>query len=363
MNYRFLVNTLTDWDEPPRARHQVTYALAKRYPVVFISSNRIGFPNLREQHITDNLCVITPYFIIDSRIRTRIPLLNRIYQKWLYSKLNKVYQGFYVINFDFTALYLHSYFKDSIYYCNDDHIGLSYKYNRRWIANYHNSCEQTVIKHAGLCIATSRFLVEKIKALNPNTFEIRLGSPDIKDVRINYNKLTKNSSIIHVGFVGYLHTIDSEILTSLLSKSDIFLTIIGPINKYDSNRIKDYSNIRLTGTLTGQALYDEVNKFDVGLIPYDLKSEIDRTPNKLWLYLSLGKPAVVSNIKGIRDWEFPDRYLYRAELNTEFYELIKKAYNEDNDILVSQRVTFAKNNSWDNRIEDFLQLCQRTFTS
>ncbi len=291
MSFSFLINTITNWDEPPRARHQVAYALAKKYPVVFVSANRIGFPKLRKKHVSDNLYVITPYFIFDPRIRIRITFLNRIYQKWLFGLLRKVYTGFDVINFDYTALFLHSYFKNNIYYCNDDHIGLSYKYNLRWIANYHNNCEQTVIKHSKLCIATSKFLVEKIRKTNPNTHEIRLGAPNITNLRLKDNNLTKNSNVVHVGFVGYLRTIDSEILTSLLSKSDISLTIIGPTNKKELYRFRNFTNIRMTGTLTDQSLFEEVNKFDVGIIPYNLNSDIDRTPNKLWLYLSLGKPC------------------------------------------------------------------------
>ena len=358
MNYSFLINTITNWNEPPRARHQVAYALAKKYPVVFIPANQIGFPKIIKQQITDNLCVLTPYYMVDSRFRTRIPWLNRLYQKWLYRLLEKDYPAFNIINFDFTALFLHQYFKNNIYYCNDDHIALSYKYNVRWVAHYHNFCEQEVIKHSKMCIATSKFLFEKIKTLNPATYEIRLGAPDIKDVGINFNLPDRNSGVVHVGFVGYLHTVESEILMTLISNNDIFLTIIGPVSKKALNKIRNYKNIKMTGTLTGNSLYEEVNKFDIGIIPYSFNSQIDRTPNKLWLYLSLGKPAVISNIKGISDWEFPEKFVYRAELISEFYELIKKASLENSDELVRQRMEFAKNNSWDNRIEDFLALCQ-----
>ena len=361
--YKFLVNTFTNWDEPPRARHQVTYALSKKFQVVFISANRIGFPTLKKQQISDNLCVITPFFPLDSRIRVRIPLLNKIYQKWLYRLLYRTYCDYQVINFDFTALYLHGYFSNNIYYCNDDHISMSYKFNNRWIAEYHYKCEQTVIKHSNLCIATSKFLVEKIKSLNKNTFEIRLGAPNLEDIRINGNIVIKRSDMVQVGFVGFLNTVDSEILTTLVLKGDVFLTIIGPIDNKALSKIRNHKNLKVTGTLTDQSLYNEVSKFDVGLIPYNLNSEIDRTPNKLWLYLSLGKPVVISNIKGIRDWEFPDRYVYRAELNTEFYDLIKKAYKENNDELVSQRIEFARNNSWDKRMEEFIKLCHQTYNT
>ena len=356
MDFAFLINTLTKWDEPPRARHQVAYALAKKHPVVFVSANRIGFPRFKKNQVSDNLIVIIPYFWMDYRIRIRIPMVNSIYQKWLFSRLRKTYQKVSVINFDFTARYLSKYFASNIYYCNDDHVGMSYKNRPRWIADYHNICEQEIAKNSKFCIATSGFLLEKLKKLNANSFEIRLGAPVVKHDQISSKKQNKDADLINVGFVGYYDTADLEIMGSLISKADLFLTIVGPMSKKAMTKIMNLRNVRMTGNLTGQQLFDEVSKFDVGLIPYDLKSEIDRTPNKLWLYLSLGKPTVVSNVKGIINWEFPDKFVYRANDIAEFHDLIKKSCVEDDESLAKQRIEFAENNSWDKRIEDFLSI-------
>ena len=53
-NYNFLINTCTDWREPPRARHQVAHALSVNHHVVFISANRLGFPGLRTLRESEN---------------------------------------------------------------------------------------------------------------------------------------------------------------------------------------------------------------------------------------------------------------------------------------------------------------------
>jgi glycosyltransferase involved in cell wall biosynthesis len=354
-HYKFLVNTFTNWNEPPRARHQVAYALANWYPVIFISANYIGFPYLHSKQISDNLKVIIPYFPLDFRIRIRIPILNRIYQIWLFKQLKKKYNDYCVVNFDFTARYMFRYFKQVIYYCNDDHVGLSYRLNARWIAQYHEVSEKLVAKQSGFCVGTSTYLVEKLKQVNDRTFEIRLGAPSIDFNLVHFKK--QYSPVIHVGFVGFLETIDKKLINFLFSSEDIHFTLIGPFKPKTRDSLKKYKNIRITGQLTGDDLYKEVSRFDVGIIPYNVNSIIDRTPNKLWLYLALGIPVVISNITGIMNWVFPEKFVYLSNNDNEFYEKIHQAYEENNSELSKKRTEFAHANSWDNRIIELLKIC------
>ena len=353
-SYKFLINTCTDWQEPPRARHQVAQALARKYPVVFISANRMGFPFLKTFPVSENLDVVIPYFPVDPRIRIRISFLNRLYQRWLFKNLKERYGDYDVINFDFTANYIFDYFQRVIYYCNDDHSGLSYVLNMGWIAKYQDLCEKTVAKRSDFCIATSGFLLEKLKKLNPKTFEIRLGAPTINNSEMVFRERTKGR--IHVGFVGFLETIDNRIITDILRHEELYFTLIGPFKPKHIKNVITFKNVRFTGELTGADLYREVGDFHVGIIPYNIKSKIDRTPNKLWLYLALGIPVVISNIKGIRDWSFPEKFVYLADNMDEFMENIKKAYQEDNESLASARIEFAEVNSWDMRMQEFMKI-------
>ncbi len=351
---KFLINTFTDWSEPPRARHQVARALAMNHQVVFVSANHLGIPSLKSLRDSENLEIILPCFPVDPRIRIRIPFINRIYQKWLFSKLRKKYADYRVINFDFTATYIFDYFQHVTYYCNDDHSGLSYALNRRWIAKYQDVCEKIVAKRSDFCIATSVFLRDKLKQLNPRTFEIRLGSPTIVNPELVLKE--KSSDRICVGFVGFLDTIHNEIITSILKNKDLNFTLIGPFKPKHLKNIRGLNNVRMTGPLTGMDLYREVGNFDVGMIPYNVKSKIDRTPNKLWLYLALGIPVVISNIKGIRDWSFPDKFVYLADDLEEFIDNIKKAHRENNQSLASARIEFSKSNSWEMRMQELLDI-------
>ncbi len=352
----FIINTITSKDEPPRARHQVAYALAKKYSVIFVTANKTGFLRSELVQVSKNLKFYIPYFPIDYRIRIRISWINIIYQKWLFHRLKKKYPDSTVINFDFTAKYISQFFFDNIYYCNDDHIGVSRRINYRWIANYHEKCEKMVAKYSRFCIGTSKFLVERLTKYNHNSYEIRLGAPHIEnEIRYNSRPEDKSKNII-VGIVGYFKTLDFELLELLLKNQDLFFTLVGPMSKKFNEMFKASKNVRITGKLVDEKLFDEVNKFDVGLIPYQLNSKVERTPNKLWLYLAIGKPVVISNISGIKDWEFPEKFVYRANSNEEFLELIKRAHAEDNSQLSIERMNFARLNTWDIRINEFLNI-------
>ncbi len=357
---RFIINTCTDWREPPRARHQVAHALAVNHEVVFISANRLGFPGLRTLRVSENLDVILPRFPVDPRIRIRIPFINKLYQNWLFKNLKERYGDYVVINFDFTANNIFDYFQHVIYYCNDDHSGLSYVLNMLWIAKYQDLCERTVAKRSDFCIATSGFLLEKIKKLNPKTFEIRLGAPTINNAEMVFRERTKGR--INVGFVGFLETIDNRIIADILRHEELNFTMIGPFKTKHIKNVITFKNVRFTGAITGADLHKEVGNFHVGIIPYNIKSSIDRTPNKLWLYLALGIPVVISNIKGIRDWSFPEKFVYLADNMDEFMENIKKAYQEDNESLASARIEFARANSWEMRMQELIKIYENNTT-
>jgi len=65
--------TRTPWSEPERARHQVAKALASYSRVVFIEANKVGLPRIELKEISENLQLLTPFWPIDYRIRSRMP--------------------------------------------------------------------------------------------------------------------------------------------------------------------------------------------------------------------------------------------------------------------------------------------------
>ncbi|HEX3008277.1 MAG TPA: hypothetical protein VHO90_11765, partial [Bacteroidales bacterium] len=302
MEERFLINTITDWSEPPRARHQVTSELSKKYKVVFVNANYVGLPRLKKKVERENLTILYPTFPVNFKIRYRIPIVNELYQRWLFKKLAKEYPGYQMINFDFSASLIHKYFDKVIYYCNDNFTRISKRINPYFIYKYHERCEEKVATKALFCIATSGILKEKLQAFNPKSFEIPLGGPDMKEFGIKVPLIKPSGGKIKLGLVGFIRdsNTSAEILNDLLNTGKFEISLIGPIDPVLLSKIEKKEDLKLLGILIEKALYQALNKVDIAIAPYHFnKLDFGTTPNKLLIYLALGKPAVVTHLKAI----------------------------------------------------------------
>jgi hypothetical protein len=360
---KFLVNTFTHWEEPPRARHQVAYALAKNYKVVFIAANKVGFPKIKSVTINENLIVIKPYFFIGNKFRYRLPIINELYQSWLFKKIVHKYKDYEVINFDFTATKIFNFFTEVIYYCNDNFPAISKNGNPAFIAKYHKKCESKVVAKSKFCIGVSAILKENLEKNNPNSYEIRLASPDIENYQISINYDSPKNSIINVGLVGFIKifNISSDVLNLLLKDDNIRLTLVGPVEDKFLDKIIKKDKLILKGMRTGKELYEEINKFDVAIVPYcsTLTSNLEvfvGTGNKMYQYFAVGKPVVVSDMAGLRKNDLPDNFIYIAQEEKDFSELVLKAHRENNAGFIRQRIEYAKNNTWEKRMDRLLEI-------
>jgi hypothetical protein len=361
---KFLINTITHWDEPPRARHQVAFALSEFHEVIFVAANRTGKPGLKRIVVNENLLVITPFFPFDNRIRYRLPLVNEFYQNWLFRKLKKEFNGYSVINFDFTATRIFSFFSDVIYYCNDSFSSISRHVNPSFIAKYHEKCESEVAARSRFCIGVSFLIKENLLRFNRRTYEIPLGSPDVEALNITVDLTPKKNKPIHVGFMGFIKTLNLSpaIINLLLAEDDFSLTMIGPVEDNFLELVKDGDKkLKLTGPLNGKELYEEMNRFDVTIAPYSQRLVNDRasgvgTGSKLYHYFALGKPVVISLMEGLKDLNLAEGLMYVAAEEKDFPALVRKAFDENNSSLISKRIEFARENRWTKRMEKLIEL-------
>lgn len=357
---KWIINTITSWDEAPRARHQVTNELIKKdNEVIFIERNKAGFSfKLDTKKISTNLTIVTPYFFLNYKYRYRIPVINEIFQLLLYKKLKKKFGVPAVINFDFTAYLINRFFNKYIYYCNDEFIGNS-KYRFFLIDIYHKFIEKKVIKNAVFCVATTNYLKNKLIKTNKNVYEIPLGGPD--PLEITEQNFHKKNGTIRVGLVGFINSRNFSL--SLLNKMNddlsVRLNLVGPVEVEFIKKLNNPDKITLSGTLVNGELYKRINDFDVTIAPYNLKRKNEGTsPNKLFVYLACGKPVVVSDLPNLVSFSFPERSVYIAKKEDDFLTLIHRAYCEDDPTLVHTRKKYASENSWSKRIEDFLDIAR-----
>lgn len=358
--HKFLINTITGWDEPPRARHQVSLALAANHEVVFVTRSRRGRPGLAKHKVHERLTVITPSYPVDYRFRMRLPLVNGVYQRWLFRQLRESLGGHTVINFDFTAHHIFGYFDRVVYYCNDEITGNT-NYPSWIIDQYYRWCERQVIRNAGFCIATAPFLVKKLSAVNPRTHEIPLGA----------NKVPENPAFkgeheegkITVCLLGFIseRQISIDLVNDIISDERFRLVLIGPTEKAFEEKIAAPERVTLTGTLKGEALTDALKDCDVGLALYNLKRINPGTsPNKMWQYLAVGRPVVVTRLENIRPEQFPEKTVYLFDEGKDsLRELIHRAKVEDSESLFRRRIEFAHENTWEKRMEVFLRILDR----
>lgn len=363
MNETILINTITSWDEPPRARHQFAEALASFTPVIFIERNKFGWFGLSLKHPGKNISLLQPGFPLDSRIRCRLPLLNDFYQIWLYRKLHKLYPDAVVVNFDFSARRLYHYFPRNIYYCHDEYAGNG-KYTLWLIDRYIRFCERSVASHSNFCVATSRYLSQKLSLINSFTYEIPLGVSLPVDESAGSCCSIERQDKIYLGLMGVINERHSslELVNSILSDNRFYLYLIGPIEKSFRKKITSRDNITITGVLKGQELRDVLQKIDVGLALYNMRSmNPGTTPNKLWQYISLGKPVVVSDLENLKFMEFPEKSVYIAGPDQTVNDCILKAFTENTEELCAVRIAFARKNTWINRIQKFLEIFNSHF--
>jgi len=360
---KFLLNTFTHWEEPPRARHQVALALALKYEVDFVAANKVGLPRIIRYQVKDNLWIVQPSFPISNKIRYRIPVVNEIYQSWLFRKLKKKYIDCRVVNFDFTAVRIYKYFKDVIFYYNDNFAAVSRRLNPAPVARYHEKVESKVAAKAKFCISVTEILKDKLASFNPNSFEIPLGGPDISEFNIEANTTVSNQLPIKVGLVGFIsdYNISAAILNYILQQDQLRLIIVGPVDETFIAKLENKERMILKGSMTGEKLFREINTFDVTITPYceafckDEKVAVG-TGSKMYQYLALGKPVVVTNMVGLKKVTLPDKFLYIAQKEHEFPALIEKAHHENTGDAIRERVRFAVNNTWEKRMESLIEI-------
>jgi len=359
MKHAFLINTITGWDEPPRARHHVAFSLSKIHTVVFVEANKTGFPAIRTRKVHENLTLITPYFPIDMRIRYRIPVLNEIYQYWLFRNLVRHYRDHKVINFDFTASRIFRFFRNVIYYCNDSFSEISKKINPAPIAKYHKRCEATVASRSGFCVGISLLIKNYLLQYNPNTIEIPLGSPNITEYKIAVQRAPSKNKKVRVVLVAVIKRLNmsSNVINLLLRDESISLTLIGPVEEAFLDEIEDKDRLILRGSLYGRELYGEMNQFDVAIAPYCTRSKNEiftATGGKIYHYLSVGKPVVISYMPGLDQLNLEEKIIYPAGEEEDFPGLVHRAHEENTAELIQKRVDYANRNTWDQRMAELV---------
>jgi hypothetical protein len=358
----FIVYTNTEWDTPPRARHQLAYALAERFKVTFVAGNIMGPPGIKKSQVNENFELLIPYFPCTSRFRYRVPILNEAYQVWLFSKLKTKFSGrdVIIICTEFGGYLIGKYFKKFIYMASDDFIN-----NVNLPAFYTIFTQTRLIKSSTFSLATAITLVNEFSKINPKSYELRLGAQNFPKVDMEKLKLKipDPNGKIKIVLLGYIDkNTPVELINRILAIDNVELHLIGPIKDDFLDHLSFKERVIHHGVMTGDPLSLKLMEMDVAIVPYYMNEpNTGRTPNKLWQYLATGRPVVMTNLPNVKNWEFPEGTVYKANNYDEFLFYIQKAHKDNSNELIKERVAIAANNSWSVRVDQLLEYIQKYY--
>lgn len=350
----FLFITRTNWDEPPRARHQLARSLAKTHNVIFVCLNTTGKPGISITNPEKNITLISPSWWINGKITMRIPIINELYQNWLFKILMSRYRNCHVINFDVTAASLDRYFKNFVYYCGDNFLTTN-RSKSRFVSLYWYLTQKMVAQKADFCTGVSKFIQKKLAQYNKKSYLLLTGAIPVPltDVISAENKNEEKNIV----YVGWLTKLNIHWVTELSNNRNYRIFLIGPFIKKHVKYFKGIDNIKITGEKTGDELNPYLIPADVCIAPYINSKDTEEVytmPNKFWLYLSFGKPIVTLRIRNLTD--LPDKFVYQSKDLPEFIANVEKAILDNSQVFSEKRIDFIQNNTWDYRVKELLRL-------
>jgi glycosyltransferase involved in cell wall biosynthesis len=213
--------------------------------------------------------------------------------------------------------------------------------------------ERKLLSKVDIVFTTSKKLYERKCKYNKNSYFIPNGV-DLEHFKSSGNK--KLSDIIEIrrpriGYVGHINNLlDFEWLDySAEMHPEWSFVLIGILdNKAILNKSVDYSNfikrsnVFMLGWKKYEYLPGYMGEIDVFLLPRkNCDYSQNSNPNKIYQYLSTGKPIVSSKFSSVEHFEGPilianDKYSFLAK--------IEKAVCENNSKLKDQRLELARRN-------------------
>ncbi|MCX6136616.1 MAG: glycosyltransferase, partial [Ignavibacteriales bacterium] len=96
---------------------------------------------------------------------------------------------------------------------------------------------------------------------------------------------------------------------------------------------------------------------DIGVIPFRSNRITDViNPLKLYEYCAAGLPIVAMRTPELNHYS---HILYLSDTHEEFLQNIEKPLREDSETKRKERILFARNNTWESRVEELLAAITR----
>ena len=341
------------WDEPNRGRHHFARQLSQNNKVIWINRklDRTDEPNrfIGFELINSNLLVLhtgmsffpnifprklDEYLNINNTLRLKI--LNRyLKEKDIKPDLIWIY--------DYKAIKIASFFRHkckTLYFCNDFFGKLAGKY------------ECKLIKSVDFVFSTDPRRQVFFTQYNSKSFFIPHGSWPVSEKPF-FQKKNKPEIIGYIGTIN--DTLDTEIFSLILEKTDLRIIIAGPFSECNKDRKvyfqKLFQNKRVEylGNLQKQEIELTIKKIDICLLPYH--SKVNGFPLKFFDYLSFGKPIFSTCF----DFEWPSefiKFLSFYNFNDDINSFISELYDFWDFKFFNEAILVSENSRWINRVNE-----------
>lgn len=350
-----VVVTVTNWNEPPRIRHEVSFQLSRKYNVLYLQlhqNNQIERPikKINEHLIVDRVGF---GFRGIGRLFTYFPGLLRAHNRYLANqiqlKLNHYARTDYsiLVNFqyDFPEVFELTKFSKKIYFCNDDFVNQNISSSEKEVQRK-DKLQSSVVEVADSVITVSYPLKTKLEKYGKDAHVILSGHNF--NINISRNFVSEKREKIHVCYMGFLNNgIAIDWLEFILKNKRIHLTIIGPIEVPGfKKRIEKFSNATHIPQLSGLDLQMMMLNQDIMLMPYSspIENAVTTVPAKLFQYLAVGKPIVSSSMENLI--KLPDGFVYKSNNKEAFLSNIFVALDNDNELLRYSRIQESSLHTW-----------------
>ncbi len=152
--------------------------------------------------------------------------------------------------------------------------------------------------------------------------------------------------------------VDGLIRYLLESRPEWSVVLVGPVFP-DSQRVifswPKYENLYLLGKKEYRKLPSYLSAFDVCIAPYLDNQQLSyvSAPLKIYEYLAAGKPIVAT---GFSPAPFLVDWVQTATSPDEFVIHIENCLKRNNEALAKQRIEVSRQNTWDKRVNQVLEL-------
>jgi glycosyl transferase family 1 len=220
--------------------------------------------------------------------------------------------------------------------------------------------EDKMLERADLVFAISPNLYRNRIERNPETHLVPIGAEVEHFARSRRDDPARPEDMekIPSPIIGYFGGIDSrfdvELYRFLSGKlPECSFVLVGPVKEQSvSEKLSSLPNIYFLGPKPYEALPAYLKFFDVCTLPYLMTPFTENIfPNKIFEYLSPGKPVVSTPIPALLYLD-KQGVIDCVEDHREFLARIQKALEEGGgDSLRERRIKVAEDNTWDARVE------------